>query len=526
MPLPVITAPDQVHAWDAQTIAAQNITSLQLMERAARAFVDHFTERYPPDSYEVIDILCGPGNNGGDGAAIARLLEAAGYTTSVWGWWGSDGGQSPDLVANWESLKRKHHPRLHENEDYVPTPGVDVIIDALFGVGLTRPLSGAYAETVRTANEARAQHVAVDVPSGQKVDGSQPDWLCFDAGETVTFEALKLAALLPETGPTWGAVLVTQVDLEEPPNWMTPDTPVIIDRDVIVALAAEAMGPRERFTHKGTYGHVLVIAGSRGHAGAALLSGTGALNAGAGLVTFYVPARLETVMQLGLPEAMCLVDPHGDYLTTCPDLDRYDAFVIGPGIGQHADTARMLSQLFAAVGERPCVIDADALNLVAADETLSDKLPARAILTPHPGEFARLAGETRNGYERMQRLRGYAKTLPPRATVVLKDQYTAVATPDGEHYFNFFDGNPGMGTGGMGDVLAGVVGAIAARMDPVDSADPEAADFMTSGAAVLGVYAHAKAGDIVKEGWGEDGVTASRVAEAIGQALRRVYNSE
>ena len=362
------------------------------------------------------------------------------------------------------------------------------------------------------------------MPSGQKIDGSEPTWPCFHATATITFEALKQSALFPETGAHWGETTVVRIGLVVHPHWLEPETPrLLTGRNSLFGSGRGMLGPRERFTHKGTYGHVLVVAGSRGHAGAALLCGRGAYNAGAGLVTFYVPERLEPAMQVGLPEAMCLTDGNADHLTRCPQLDRYDAVVVGPGIGQHPETAAMLAQLFAGIGGTPCVIDADALNLIAADEALLDALPKRAILTPHPGEFARLAGEARTGYERLRLLISYESVLPLHAAIVVKGHYTVVTHSEGEKRWNFYHGNPGMATGGMGDVLAGVIAALSARGAALES---PRMDTLALDAAALGVLAHARAGDLARDRWGEDGITAGRVADEIGMALRAVYLDE
>ena len=505
----VIDDPAQVRAWDAQTVAEQAVPSLALMERAAVAFVDYFADRYPEAEHRVVDVLCGPGNNGGDGAAIARLLLALGYDVHVWGYWTDPDRRSADLAANWTRLEQTGGAELHLGEDYRPSAGVGVIVDALFGVGLDRPLGGVFADTVRAANDAAtlAARVSVDVPSGQRADGSEPTWPCFDATKTVTFGALKQAALLPETGPAWGSIHLVDIDLAEPAAWVEPGTPRILTPEFLVAGAGDLLGLRDRFTHKGTYGHVLVVAGSRGHAGAALLCGRGAYRAGAGLVTFYAPAALEPILQASLPEAMALRDPDPDVLTAVPPLDRYDAVVVGPGIGQDARTAAALAELFVAAGDVPCVIDADALNLVAADDRLRALLPRNSVLTPHPGEFARLAGETASGHARLQALRAFAKTLPEESVAVLKDQYTAIATADGRLAVNFFDGNPGMATGGMGDVLAGAIGGLAARAEDL------------YGAACLAVAAHARAGDLAAAARGQAGVLAGDVAERVGEAL-------
>ena len=527
----VITDSQQVRDWDAATLARDGISSLELMERAARAFVEHLVERYPLTEYERIDVLCGPGNNGGDGAAIARLLEASGYTTTVWGWWASDAARSEDLAANWQRLVDKGHGRLHVGERYDFRASPQVVIDALFGVGTNRPLEDPYREVVLTINGAtkdgdyaeesslsrpvELEVVSVDVPSGQAVDGRHADWLCVDADETFTFEAIKLSALLPETGPAWGLIRIVHFGLEIPP---------IVPKGSIGLLTRDDGGRlrhhRRRFTHKGTYGHVLVLAGSRGHGGAALLCGRGAYRAGAGLVTFHAPARLEALLQVGLPEAMVSLDADSDVLTGLPDLSPFDAVVVGPGIGQDDRTRVVLAELFAAAGDRPIVVDADGLNLLARHEELMASLPRRAILTPHPGEFRRLAGDFAGGRERLELLRAYARELPSEeAVVVLKGQYTAIANRQGDIGYNLFEGNPGMATGGTGDVLAGVIAGCAAQLVKV-AEDAFERESIAWDAASIGVLAHGRAGDLAGGVFGEAGLLAGDVADRIGMALR------
>ena len=529
----VVTDPQQVRDWDAATLARDGISSLELMERAARAFVDRFAKRHPLVDRERVDVLCGPGNNGGDGAAIARLLEALGYTTTVWGWWDGPEARSADLRANWQRLVDKGHPRIRVNEDYDFSARPQVIIDALFGVGLDRELRGAYADTVRTVNgdapagvdpeEWTGQRpvgvvvVSVDVPSGQRIDGTAPEWLCVDAHETVTFQAIKFGALLPDTGPAWGSVQLVDLELDTPAPVEKGGTGRLTRHD-----AYGLTGLRDRFTHKGTYGHVLVMAGSRGHAGAALLCGRGAYRSGCGLVTFFAPARLEGALQLGLPEAMVRCDPDDDRLTTVPDLSPYDAVVVGPGIGTDPRTAAVVRGVCEAAGERPVVFDADALNLIAADDSLLDRLPAYAILTPHPGEFYRLAGGSRHAHQRYDRLRAFAGGLPSDgAVVVLKGQYTAVCSRAGDLGFNFPAGNPGMATGGMGDVLAGAIAGCAAQLVRRMTTDLEREELAWA-AASTAVLAHAHAGDLAAAALGQAGLLAGDVADRLGLGLREV----
>lgn len=508
----IVDDPTQIHAWDKQAMYEHALSSLELMERAAAAFVHHFENAYPLEANTCVHVLCGPGNNGGDGAAIARLLQAKGYACKVFGFCESLKKRSPDLLQNWERLEQVNAGSVYLNEPYQPNSTVDVLIDALFGVSLDRPLSGAFAKTVDVVNnnEHIQNIVSVDVPSGQKIDGSEPDWPCISANETITFVALKQAALFEETANAWGAIHLESLGFPTP-AWATEATQQVLQ--IADDTYTPVVQPRRRFTHKGTYGHVLVMAGSIGHAGAALLSGIAAYRSGCGLVTFYAPSSLQEILQVSLPEAMCLVDPQPEHLSTFPDLSPYDALVVGPGIGTHVDTERMLGQLFQEVGDLPIVLDADALNLIAKNQALFRALPARSILTPHPGEFARLAGPFNTDYERNELLRAYAKTLPQvDSVIVLKDQYTIVVDQLGKARVNFFDGNPGMASGGMGDALTGVIGSLAAQ-----GLSPFAA-------AGLGVLLHAKAGDLAAAVYGEAGMLAKDVAERTGLVLQQTID--
>jgi len=502
----VINTPEEIYAWDKATMEAKGIDSLALMEGAARAFTDLFEERYPLADHETIHILCGPGNNGGDGAAIARLLEQRGYTCSVFGYHIDAERRSEDLVANWQRLLSMETGRVHENLDYAPGMEPDVVIDALFGVGLSRPLEGAFAKTVRSINDLETSTVvAVDVPSGQRIDGTAPDWLCVDAHCTITFGSIKRSALFKETGLAWGSVQVVRDFLVDQPALESDDAVVIANlEDAKLSITA-----RDRFTHKGDYGRILIIAGSKGHGGAALLATGAALRAGAGLVTVHAPNRLETLLQLGAPEAMFSADSHDDRITETPDLSSFDAVVFGPGVGQHADTLAAMREVLAKAADKVLVLDADGLNLLAANKELWEQLPKRTILTPHPGEFARLAQPSATGHVRFALARRFCEEqLRAGQVLVLKGQYTSVWSPEHLTEVNFFHGNPGMASGGMGDTLTGIIAAIAAVEDDL---------FYASRDAVL---LHAAAGDIAAAELGQPSVLASDVADRLGRAAR------
>ena len=283
------------------------------------------------------------------------------------------------------------------------------------------------------------------------------------------------------------------------------DTPadyfIVTEEDI-----AGVFAPRKRFTHKGTYGHALLVAGSQGKMGAAQLAAKACLRSGVGLLTVHTPKCGEAVLQIALPEAMVDIDAHDAFFTQAPEVSGYGALGIGPGLGQQIETAVALDELLASVAN-PVVLDADALNLIAANPDLLDKVPERSILTPHPKEFDRLAGVSLSAYERLQRARQYAKEH--RVCVVLKDAYTAVCTMEGNVYINI-GGNPGMATAGSGDVLTGVILGLLAQ-----GYDPETA-------AVAGVFLHATAGDIAAKHWSERGMISGDIIDCLGNAFKQV----
>ena len=494
--------------WDALTLSQQGIDSFTLMERAADSLLRALLRAYP--DVEAFDVLCGPGNNGGDGACLAARLAGLGRRVRVFSYTAEGAQRSVDGERAWQVLAKADDTQRHVDQPYTPGPPGTIVVDALFGVGLTRPLAQAFAKTARAVNDANLSVVSIDVPSGQDAGGAHPDWLAVHAERTLTLGAIKWAALLPDTGRAWGQTEVIALGLADPHD--DPELLGALTRPASLIVAAELAGmlpPRARFTHKGTYGHVLVVAGSRGHAGAALLAGRGAMRGGAGLVTFYAPAALEPILQAGLPEAMCLRDPDPDAITETPGLGRYDAIVCGPGLGTAPSTAAAFAKLLTAVAARdiPVVLDADALNLLAAEPSLLAQLPPKTVLTPHPGEFARLAGDAESGHRRKLRAQRFASELPDsRSTLVLKDQYTFVVAGDGRGRLNVYDGNPGMATGGTGDTLAGLIGAyLALGLSPFE-------------AAYLGVGVHARAGDLARDRHGERGLLAGDLADCLGPA--------
>ncbi|RSK30198.1 NAD(P)H-hydrate dehydratase [Hymenobacter metallilatus] len=491
---------------DQATIQAQGITSLELMERAATALFDWILTELRPAYSTPIHLFCGPGNNGGDGLALARLLHEAGYAAHVWLLPAKR--YSADFTANRLRLPAEVPCQELAAARFPELPASAVLIDALFGTGLSRPLTDLAAEVVAHLNRSPALRIAVDLPSGLLADAPQPpDSPLVQAHYTLCFELPKLAFLLPGHAAFVGEWHTLQIGLEqEVIHNMAVDNYFIEDNYLKGCLPK-----RPRFSHKGTFGHALLLAGSQGKVGAAVLAATACLRGGVGLLTVRVPQVGYAILQTAVPEAMCLPDSAPDILTELPDLTPYAAVGMGPGLGQQAASREVLRQLL-QTATVPLVLDADALNLLGANRELLELLPPDTLLTPHPKEFERLVGiPARHDYHRLEQLRAFVRQH--RCYCVLKDAYTAVAAPDGTLYFNG-SGNPGMATGGSGDVLTGLLLALRAdkRLSALD-------------AALLGVYAHGRAGDLAAQETGEAGLIASDLVRFIGPALQELTAS-
>lgn len=499
----LILSAAQLRAADALTCQTQGISSLELMERAASAAAGAIqSEIGQSRAVRRIIICCGPGNNGGDGLAVARLLGAAHLAVEVWLLPATQ--QSPDWQANRARLRGGVAVReLTWEADFQKIGADTLVVDALFGTGLARPIEGLAAALVRHLNASGARIISLDLPSGLPTDSvPPPDAAIIHADRTLTFGAPKLAFLLPALAEFVGDWQVLDINLDL--RQTTVSTRLTRATDL-----ATLLGPRPKFGHKGTYGHALLLAGSRGKLGAAVLAARACLRAGVGLLTVQVPAVGYGVLQTTVPEAMTLTDPMADHLSALPDdadLGRYQALGIGPGLGQHPDTALLLRELIDEARRRdmPTVLDADALNLLAQHPAWRHHLPPRTILTPHPKEFARLAGPAPDDFAQLEKLKAYAADTG--AYVLLKGAHSVIATPAGELHFNS-TGNPGMATGGTGDVLTGIIlGLLAQGLTPLD-------------AARLGALVHGRAGDLARDQHGERGLTAGDVADNVGRAF-------
>lgn len=465
----------QIREWDQYTIQHEPVSSIDLMERAATACVHWISKHFPGHSF---DIFCGTGNNGGDGLAIARLLISIRIPVRVF-IIKATGKASRDFIANLERLQAIPGADIIELNPGTSPPPSDptaIIIDALLGTGINRPIEGFTGEIVSFINNQTNEVIAIDMPSGLQSDAYSGATHIIEADYTLTFQNLKLALLMPGNAQYFGQVEVLDIGLN-PEYLATIKAKYELTEK---ALFNSFYKPRKNYAHKGNFGHALVIAGSYGKMGAAVLCTKACLRSGAGLVTAHVPGRGMNIMQISVPEAMCKADADKDIVTAIDyPLQGYSALGIGPSLGNHADTQKLVLFVLENYG-RPLVLDADALNILSENKSWLNRIPPNSILTPHPKEFSRLFDDPSNDFERIETALEQAALL--KIIIILKGHRTFIATPAGKGYFNT-TGNAGMATGGSGDVLTGIItGLLAQGYEPAQ-------------AAIMGVYVHGLAGD-------------------------------
>jgi hydroxyethylthiazole kinase-like uncharacterized protein yjeF len=471
--LPLLTSP-QIREADAYTIANEPIYSIDLMERASKAFVGWFVNHFP-DKKKAISIYCGTGNNGGDGLAIARMLDEHQYqSVSVKVARFSDKA-SADFNANFKRLQHTDLPltEIKPGENF-PSENSPVIIDALLGTGLNKPLNGDYKRLIDHINSLKRTVVAVDVPTGLFSEGEVPkDAIILKASLVITFQQPKINFLLPDSASyieCWEAVNIG-ID-EKFVRSLSSSYQAVEEKDIRKLLKL-----RHRFSNKGTYGHALIVAGQDETMGAALLSAAACAYAGCGLTTACVPKNGLTALNIYMPELMAIVRNGAE--VPIIEWKKFDSIAIGPGIGKQDDALALFADTLTCC-KKPMVIDADALNLLAAHKELWSGIPENSILTPHMKEFDRLFGGHTNWWQRIQT--GIEKAKEHQLYILLKNDYTITITPQGNVYFNT-TGNPAMATGGMGDVLTGIITSLLAQK------------YSPEEACVISAYIHGKAGD-------------------------------
>ncbi len=499
-----ILSVDKIREADAYTIGHEPVSSIDLMERAATQLFKWITKRV--DSSHIFHIFSGPGNNGGDGLALGRMLATAGYKVNIHIVRYTD-KTSDDFNTNYgraAQTKGVYLTDIKNLNDFSSIGEEDIVVDAVFGSGLTRPVTGFPGEVIKKINETTAVKVAVDTPSGIFSDSFSVNnkGQIIRADYTLSFQFPKLCFMMPENDPFVGQWHIVDIGLHHDYiNSVQTNNFFTVKADV-----APLRKRRRKFSHKGTYGHALLIAGSYGKMGAAVLAAGACLRSGAGLLHVHIPKAGYQIMQTALPEAMISLDRYENYFSEVPDLSMYNAVGIGPGLGtehQSQMALKLLIQEFNA----PMVFDADALNIIAENPTWLSFLPAGSILTPHPKEFERLAGKWNNDFERLDMQRNFA--LRYNVYLILKGAHTAICTPEGKCYFNS-TGNPGMATAGSGDVLTGLLTGLLAQ------------GYKPGQAAVLGVYLHGLSGDLAAKKLSQEAALAGDFIKMLGKAWQKL----
>ena len=503
-----ILSTQQIREGDNYTIQNEPIASYDLMERAARACFQWIQYEYFDDEPR-FHVFAGTGNNGGDGLAIARMITEAGFQVKVYIIKYSQ-HSSQDFNLNLEKLYylSEDNPILEihfveNSNDLQQLIGridpSDVIIDAIFGSGLNRQPDGIAAEVIDFINMLEADKVAIDLPSGLFGDGYTPySSPIVKATYTLTLGAPKLALFLPENETYFGEWEFIDIQLHPGYLQQAETAYFLVDYDDIQNM----IPPRQLFSHKGDYGHLLICAGSKTMSGAAVLATNAALHSGVGLITAHVPQSCVLPVQINVPEALLSIDPNDSHISQVNIPPKATAIAFGPGVGKSPETAETLYHLI-TTSKIPLIIDADGLNILAEHKEWLNLLPENTILTPHVGEFERLFGSFSTHLERIEAARAWAQTH--KIIIVLKGAFTSIHTPEGHTYFNP-TGNPGMAKGGSGDVLTGLMGGLLARLKN------------SKNAALAAVFLHGLAGDIASKHRSYESMTTTDIVFFLNEA--------
>lgn len=494
----------EVKKIDEYTVKHEPVLPEDLMERAASKLFEWYAKRFPVAV--PVYLFAGPGNNGGDGLALARIMADKSYKPKVF-YVDIGGSISPVWKNKKDRLINETNVPFSVIKGIQDFPGInkgEVIIDAIFGSGLTRPVEGLAGEVVSKINHTGATVISVDIPSGlfgEDNSVSIPENI-IKADYTLSFQFTKLSFMFPENEKYTGEWAVLPIGLHQDViNRM--DTPwIFIDKDIVLPFIKK----RNKFDHKGNYGHALLTGGSYGKTGAIALGAKAALRTGAGLLSCHIPSSGNIILQTYIPEAMVINDKSDKIITEKIVTDRYNALGIGPGMGTEQETQEVFHEMIKQ-SEKKIVIDADGLNILSMNKDWFFELPHEAVLTPHPKEFERLAGSSSDGYARLMKQMEFAQKY--KCIVVLKGAYTSVASPGGKVWFNS-SGNPGMATAGSGDVLTGMILSFLAQ------------GYNALAAALTGVFIHGLAGDIAAERISGESLIASDIVDSVGEAFKKI----
>ena len=490
----------QIKKWDEFTINNEPVSSTDLVERAARACSNWISENC--NNTSAFKIFCGKGNNGGDGLAIARLLLEKKYSVVVYIVDTSSEG-SPDFQINLQRLKSTTSEIifLASSKSFPSLVKEDVIVDALFGTGLSKKPAGIFKELIIHLNNSNATIVSVDMPSGLYADKSSNGNSIIRSRYTLSFQQYKLAFLLAENESFCGKIILLDIKLSKEYYNKEKSAFDVVDQDTIKQIYI----PRKDFANKGNYGYACLLAGSYGMMGAAEMSAKACLRSGVGKLRVYICRQGYNIMQIAVPEAMCTMFGN-TFIKDVKNVKDFDVIGIGPGIGKHVSHKELLQKIFTSF-KKPIVIDADALNVLSENPALYKLIPPQSIITPHPKEFERLFGSTANEFERIKLAMQKANEL--NIYIVLKGHHTLIATPVGKGYFNS-TGNAGMATAGAGDVLTGIITALIAQK------------YDSLHACILGVYLHGYAGDIAADKLSQEAMIAGDIIDNLGESFKQI----
>jgi ADP-dependent NAD(P)H-hydrate dehydratase / NAD(P)H-hydrate epimerase len=495
----------QIRLADKHTIKHEPIASIDLMERASKALFDALKLKLKKQ--DSIKVFCGMGNNGGDGLAVSRMLVLSGFQVETYKILHTE-NPSPDFLINekrLQKLRRANYREILQNNELPVIETTDIVIDAIFGSGLSRPLEGFPAMIVKHLNDSEARIISIDLPSGLFGEDNTQNKRenIVKADYTYTFQFPKLAFMFAENDPFIGQWQVLDIGLHKDfiENTETP----------WYFLQKEDLLPgykfRQKFDHKGNFGHALLIAGSYGKSGAAILASKAALHTGVGLLTAHIPASSYTVQQNSVPEGMVSIDENENYFTSIKDTSPYSSIAAGPGLGKEPQTQNAL-KLLIQNARVPLIFDADALNILSENPTWLSFMPPGSILTPHVGEFDRLAGKSNSGWDRLEKARDLAFRF--KCYVVLKGAHTAIVCPDKQVIFNS-TGNPGMATGGSGDVLTGILLGLRAQ------------GYSSLYSCMAGVFMHGLAADLAVRKKPMESLLAGDIINFISIAVKKVF---
>ena len=492
----------QIKEWDAYTIQSEPISSLDLMERASLTFVECLLEYYPNHSFE---IWCGLGNNGGDGLAVARILVQRNYSVKLRILRYSE-NTSSDFEANYNRLPTD----LETLEIYNQTefPNIEkntILIDAILGSGFTRKLDGLIQEAVLFLNQTKSEIVSIDIATGLFTNKSSKTNICIKPKLTISFQNPKLCFFFNENENFVGDWVITDISLSKEFIKKVDTNYFYLNKKFISSFIKK----RSKFSHKGNFGKALLVVGSQGKMGAAVLSSKACIRTGIGLLTVHIPKIGNTILQVSVPEAMVILDQKKDFISkTKYNPLEINSIGIGPGIGTRKETLKHLEYIISNY-LFPIVLDADAINLFSENRSLLKKIPSNSILTPHPKELERLIGKFPNEWKRMEAVQNFSQEF--NLFIILKGHYTSIFTPEKKVYFNS-TGNSGMATGGSGDVLTGILTSLLAqKYSPLET-------------CLLGVYIHGLAGDLALKNQSIESLTPSDCINSLGEAFISLKN--